>query len=210
MNIWTTDNYIFESTVGGVNVYNTSAVLSGTVNSESPVTCTWADNNYLYLGTTLSGILRTSIASISGGVFNNLSYYKQGSDLTDDHTNYVHGAGNYLLVATVAGIDQFDLTTDNRLYTTTLSGATKCFQTTTSGFYYAVGGTLERTYDDGSTFSYSPGAGIIPQGVSINDIHVNEFANNVIFLATTSGIVVIEEDKENESNCRFKYYYKEV
>lgn len=209
MNIWTTNNYIFESTISGANVYSTSAVLSGTVSSEFPVSSVWADDDYLYLGTTVSGIIRTPISSISGGVFNNLSYYKAEPEITDDETVYIHGAGNYLLVTTAAGIDQFDLNTNNRLYNTTLSGATKCFQTTTSGFYYAVSGTLERIYDDGSTFSYSPGAGIIPQDVSINDIHVNEFVNNVIFLATTDGIVVIEEDKGNESNCRFKYYYTE-
>ena len=209
MNIWTTNSYIFESTVSGANVYNLSAVLSGTIDTGFPVSTIWADTDYLYIGTTISGIIRTPISSISGGVFNNLSYYKREADLTDDQINYIHGAGNYLLVTTVAGIDQFDLTTDNRLYTTILSGATKCFQTTTSGFYYAVSGTLERTYDDGSTFSYNPGAGIIPQGVTINDIHVNELDKNVIFLATTDGAVVIEEDKGNESNCRFKYYYIE-
>ncbi len=195
---------------GSVNIYDLSATLSGIVSSEFPVSSVWANNDYLYLGTTVSGIIRTPISSISGAVFNNLSYYKRGVDLTDDQTVYIHGTGNYLLATTVAGVDQFDLTTDNRIYTTTLSGATKCFQTTTSGFYYVQSGVLNRMYDDGSTFSYSPGAGIIPSNVSVNDIHVNEFANNIIFVATTSGAVVVEEDKGNESNCRFKYYYTEV
>ena len=209
MNIWTTNNYIFESTVSGVNVYDLSTMLLGTVGVEFPVSSLWADNDYLYIGTTVSGVMRTPISSISGAVFNDLSYYKMEPYITDNQVNYVHGAGNYLLVTTVAGIDQFDLTTNNRLCTTILSGVNKCFQTTASGFYYTVSGTLERTYDDGSTFSYSPGAGIIPQDVSINDIHVNEFNNNIIFLATTNGVVVIEEDKGNESNCRFKYYFTE-
>ena len=193
-----------------VEVYNLSAVLSGTIYSENEVSSVWADDDYLYLATSVSGIMRTPISSISGAVFNDLSYYKVEPYITNNQVNYVHGAGKHLLVTTAAGIDQFDLTTDNRVYTTTmLPGASQCFQTTTSGFYYTISGTLGRIYDDGSMFLYNAGDGIIPQGVNINDIHVNEFDKNVIFLATTDGIVVIEEDKGNESNCRFKHYYIE-
>jgi len=43
----------------------------------------------------------------------------------------------------------------------------------------------------------------------INDIYVVFGTNNLILLATTDGVVVIEESKGNESNSLFKYFYIE-
>ena len=218
-NIWIEDDYIFRATSSGVDIYDLSTTSQvAIVYYAGGMNSVWANSDYLLMGTTNSGIVRLPISTISGSydLTNQLSIYKAYPDITNNNVNYLHGKGNYLCATTVSGVDQINLTTGSGIYTTVL-GAGKCYQTTSGRFYYDLGTSLNAMYNIGSNWSspdYSYVAGDIIPDVTINDIYVTEgtsvysSTDNVIFLATTSGVVMIEERQGDESNSRFKYFYK--
>lgn len=221
-NIWTEEPYIYKATSSGINIYDlgTEALVSmaywdGGINS------VWADTDYVFMATTNSGILWFSVSTISGSpdVTDQLAVYKNYPDITNEHVNYLHGAGSYLCATTISGVDNINLTTSSGIYTT-VSGAQKCYQTESGRFYYDIGNSLNVVYDNTQDwinpgYVYSTGDGIIPIGIEINDVFVTEgtsayqSSDNVIFLATTSGAVVIEERKGDEENSRVKYFFVE-
>ena len=210
MNIWTQGTFTFKNTTSGIDVFNTAGVplLLGTV-SYPNTSSVWANGNYLYIGTTNSGVLRSPMSSISGSVYNNFDVYKIYPDISNNHVNYTHGDGNYLCVATISGAHIFDLTTGSGIYSNTSIVADKCYQLADRTSYYIYDDKLETVYNDDSTYVYSGGDDIIPTISGMNDIYVVSGTNNLILLATTDGAVVIEERKGNEVNSRFKYFYIE-
>lgn len=209
MNIWTSDNFIFKSTVSGINVYNfTTELLLGIINYPN-VSSVWSDDDHLYIGTTNSGVVRSPMSSISGSVYNDLSIYKTYPDISNEYVNYIHGIGNYLCVATVSGVNIINLTTNSGIYTNTSIAAEKCYQISDRTSYYIYDNKLETVYNDNSTYIYQSGDGIIPTISGMNDLYVVSGTNNLILLGTTAGAVVIEENKGSEPLSRFKYYYIE-
>jgi len=140
-NIWVTDEYVFNCTVSGIAVYDSGATWLGHIEVPERASSVWSDNDFLYIGTTSSGILKHSLTSISGSVFNDVSVYKQYPDITSNGVNYIHGAGGYICATTVSGVDQIHITSDTRIHTT-ISGMSlsttvgKCFQMSTGGLYY--------------------------------------------------------------------------
>ena len=209
MNIWSIDSFIFKATNSGVDVYNKLETLLGVV-VYSEVSSVWANNNYLYISTTNSGVLRSSISSISGAVYDDLSVYKSYPNITDNHVNYLHGGGNYLCVATASGVDVIDMVTSSGVYTSSSIIADKCHQLADRTSYYIYENKLKTVYSDDSTYLYQSGDGIIPTVSGINDLYVVDSINNLILLATTNGAVAIEENKGSELLSRFKYYYRET
>jgi hypothetical protein len=210
MNIWSIDNLTFKSTVSGVNVYDKlTEALSGTISHNAGVTSVWANNDYLYIGTTNSGVIWTPMSSISGSVYDNLSIYKVYPDVCNDNVNYLHGDVNYICVATISGVNIFDLTTNSGVYTNSSIVADKCHQMSDRTSYYIYDDKLRTVYNDDSTYLYGSGDGIIPTILGMNDLYVVSGDKNIIYLATTSGVVVVEENKGSEPLSRFKYYYVE-
>ena len=208
MNIWSTDNFIFRATNSGVDVYNESEALLGVV-TYIGVSSVWANDSYLYISTTNSGVIRSLISSISGAVYNDLNIYKSYPDICNNDVNYIHGNGNYLCVATVSGVDIINMITSSGVYTNSSIIADKCYQLSDRTSYYIYDDKLMTVYNDDSTYLYAGGDGIIPTISGINDLYIVDSINNLILLATTNGAVVIEEDKGNEVGARFKYYYIE-
>ncbi len=209
MNIWSTDNFIFRATNSGVDVYNESEALLGVV-TYIGVSSVWANDSYLYISTTNSGVIRSLISSISGAVYNDLNIYKSYPDICNNDVNYIHGNGNYLCVATVSGVDIINMITSSGVYTNSSIIADKCYQLSDRTSYYIYDDKLMTVYNDDSTYLYAGGDGIIPTISGINDLYIVDSINNLILLATTNGVVVIEENKGDEANSRFKYYYRET
>lgn len=220
-NIWTDYIYIFKATSSGANIYDASSGnFTAFVQYDTGISSVWSNPTHLYMGTTNSGLLWLPISSISGGydLTNQLNIYRGYPNITNNDVNYIHGAGNYLCVTTASGVDQINLTTSSGIYTT-VSGARKCYQTEEGRFYYCFESDLNVVYDNAQNWTdpdyvYSAGDGIIPESVEINDFFVTENTSiypgdNVIFLATTNGAVVIEERKNNEARSRVKYFYIE-
>jgi len=210
-NMWTSGGYIFKSNPIGVHVYNSSTenllgVISYVVGQQGSV---WANDDYLYIGTVNSGVVRSPMSSISGAVYDDLAVYKNYPDIASSYINYLHGAGNYLCVATISGVHIFDLTTGSGVYSNTSISARKCHQLADRTSYYIYDDKALTIYNDDLTYMYQYGDGIIPTISDINDLHVVSGTNNLILLATKSGAIAIEERKGDEENSRFKYYYTE-
>jgi len=213
-NVWINEPYIYGATTSGVNIYS-SATENKVAVAEYPtgINAVWADDSYLYMATTNSGILRLPVAVISG-TFNVTSHivgYKNFPNITSNNVSYLHGAGEFLCATTISGIDHFNTVSGTRIYTTVVSNPTKCFQNS-NGYFYYVDNNLHVMYDNSGNwmspdYTYTKGD-IIPSGVTINDLYVIENIPNVLLIATTNGAVVIEEKKNDEGNSRFKYFFR--
>ena len=208
MNIWTNGNFIFKSTASGINVYDfTTELLLGAINYLN-ASSIWANNEYLYIGTTDSGILDSPMSSISGGIYDDLDIYKD-YPFIENHVNYIHGAGNYLSISTISGVHIFNTSTDIEVYFSDSIVAEKCHQLADRTSYYIYEDKLETVYNDDTTHTYQSGDGIIPTISGMNDLYVVSGTKNLILLGTTAGAVMIEENKGSEADSRFKYYYIE-
>ena len=207
---------IFTCSVSGVGVYDLISEIPinhiGTIGTSS----VWANNDYLFFGTTNSGIYKVDISTISGT--HSKEIFKQYPDITSNRIRYIHGSGDYLCITTLSGVDRYNLITDDRRYTN-IAGVTKCFQIDNGDYYYNTGTNLHAEYSNGSSFVYSPDKGNILQSYtmydvnndySINDMYITKgtstyYGANTIFLATNHGVVVIEEKRGDEENARRRY-----
>ena len=214
-NIWTQEPYVYRATSSGVDIYNINTEMRiAAADYTDGINSVWANDTYLYIATSNSGILWLPVSSVSGtyDLTNQLSIYRGYPNITDNDVTYLHGNGNYLCVTTAAGVDNINLTTNSGIYTT-ISGANKCHQAADGTFYY-IKNKLRVMYNNTSNWTspdYTyPSGGIIPADITINDIYIADGTPNILLIATSSGVVVIEEQQGNESNSRFKHFYKEV
>jgi hypothetical protein len=134
--------------------------------------------------------------------------------ITSSNVRYIHGSGDTLLMyCTSVGVDVY---WDGYRSSTIIPGAQKCFMTSTGKFYYTVDkgnewelNRVDNVFWDWTTpdYSYVTGSGILQEGLSINDIFVTEGtsynkADNTLFIATSSGVVVIDE-----GSLTYRVYY---
>jgi len=135
-NIWVTDDYIFQCVSSGIKVFNIDTSPLGFIDVCYRPSSVWADDNTLYISTTVSGIFRHPITSISGGVFTDLEVYKQYPDITNNGVNYIHGAGDFFCATTVSGVDQIRFSNNNRIKLIAEGDFGKCHQVSTGELYY--------------------------------------------------------------------------
>jgi hypothetical protein len=141
-------NFIFSIAIGNIAVYDLDLVSLGNIYIDG-VSSIYADDTNLYLATTNSGILYSPVASISGSIFNDILVYKQIPDITSNHTKYIHGAGDYILVTTESGIDQYNKSSLARIYNESSKESSKCFQTSSGRFYYVSNAITETFFNQG-------------------------------------------------------------
>lgn len=212
-NIWTHEPYVYRSTANGVEIYDyESGNIVGHITNPVDVNSVWADDNYVYIASTASGIYRITVTTFSGSY--TASLFGEYPEILSNEVNYIHGSGDYLCIASVSGIDSYNLLTDDRI-STTISGIGKCFQTSSGRHYFFVNSItsaeLIAVYSDSESFTYTSSANGILRATLINDLFISEgtsqYGNgNVIFLATNNGAILIEERQGNEENSRYKYY----
>lgn len=213
-NIWSLDPYVYKATASGLEVYDlasesllTFTFFAGGINS------VWANSQHIYVATTNSGIYRSTASGTPS-----FSVYKEVPNITHNTVNYLHGAGDYLCATTESGVDRYTLSSASR-ETTTVSGPYKCFQTSVGDYYYVVNTTdpstlLYAVYSGGGGHEYTS-QDILEGFPTINDLYVTVGTSiydsaNVIFLATVSGAVVLEERRGNEANLRKRIYLIET
>jgi len=135
-NMWITDDFIFKCETYSIGVYDTSASGLGNIQVIQRPSSVWADDDYLYIGTTASGILRHPMTSISGGIYTDLMDYKQYPDITNNGVIYIHGAGDYLCATTISGVDRIKISTDDHISSKYSADFGKCFQISNGDMYY--------------------------------------------------------------------------
>jgi hypothetical protein len=154
-NIWFKSPYVYKPTTSGVNVYDLSSeTLVKTILFSNETNSVWANDDYLYIATSNSGIYRCAINTISGTPI--IEEYKNLPDITSNTVNYIHGNGDYLCTATTSGVDRYKLSDDTREYTTQ-NYVTKCFQTTNGDYYYVVNPSTPILGLDDSIFGWNYG-----------------------------------------------------
>ena len=106
-------------------------------------TSIWADDENLYIGTTISGILNYATSMISDSLLgiNYLTSFLNYPDINSNEINHMHGNNKYLCVTTASGVEQINLETGDRIYTTISGDGVRignCFQTSSGRFYYVT------------------------------------------------------------------------
>jgi len=117
-----------------------SGTISGTISSVfypiiAEPTSVWANDDNVYIGTTIAGVYSVPVSTISGASTVTGTAYKKEPNITSNNTVYLHGADDYLCVSTEAGVDRYNLTTASGIYTNK-ENIHKCFQTTSGTVYY--------------------------------------------------------------------------
>lgn len=217
-NVWTNDPFIYKATVSGIKVYDfeTGSLLNFIEHIYT--SSVWANDEYMYLATSVSGIYRCEVPTVTGTT--TLAPYKQYPEITSNCVYCIHGNGDYLCATTISGVNHYDLTTGSSIYTT-LSDTGKCFQTARGEFYYSYNPPgadkeLHVVYDnisnwDTETVGYIYTMETCTVSSTINDLHITEGTSrynegNVLFIATSDGVTVIEEKLGDEEDSNFKYY----
>ena len=167
----------------------------------------WADQENVFLGTAGSGVLYFNKSYLSNyptnsGLYNEINIYKQYPDITGNSIKCIHGNEEKIAFVTDSGVDYFKKEPNGyRSYTTTTE-AEKCFVCAERNFYYT---TISGSYSYLNKMNHcltdwkEPDVvyDFFVENVYINDFYVSESpvsdGYNTIFLATTSGVYVIDE-----------------
>lgn len=216
--IWTDDNYVYAATLSGLDVFSVSAeTMYAYASYYTGFSAVWANEDSVFIGTTDSGVYYLSKSSISGSISNpyditdQLSVYDFTNDLHSNDVVYIHGNDELIGVCSVSGIDIYKMGRNGYWSSTTCAGVKKCFMTSTGRFYYTISGisgwSLNRINSSlwdwvSPDQTWATGSGILAAGLKINDIFITEGtasdgSQNTVFIATTSGVYVIDESVED-------------
>jgi len=221
--IWSDDNYVYAACDFGLDIIDkVEEEKIAYIHNNDGYNTVWANNDKVYLGTSASGVKYFHKTCISGTVLipNNLYTclvdYTSPFGISSQTIRYIHGSSDdYLMCCTNSGVDVYHMKMTEYRSTTTVSGAQKCFMTSSGKFYYTtVSGATVSGVDDlwslnrvdkplwdwiDPDYIYYTGGDILPAGLIINDMFITENTSsneidNTIFIATTSGVYVIDEE----------------
>jgi len=177
-------------------------------------------NGVLLLGTTFSGVqkLITNPVTMTGNLSASLQdAYLAPVGISSNDVQLIAGNNNGdLAIATASGLDFYRANSSAKVSTYWPGGMTAVFVTEAGAVYYSpvLSGGLYAKYEPVSSGWTEPdyklvaeGGSSLPSGVGfipsnrINEIEMNTFSGtNHVFLATTSGLFVYEEDRNNISS----------
>lgn len=222
--VWTDSNYVYAATSEGLKIHQIiSESEYAYIDYSDGFTSVWANNNKVFLGTTNSGVKYINKTCISGSIstpydlitcLNDLSGVTPHFNLTSNSIIYLHGNDDKLLVITSSGVDVIKMNPQSYKSSTTVSGINKGFMTSSGKFYYMDSTHLyvrNLPINDWTepNQTYTVGSGIFAAGIELNDLFITEATasnntDNTIFMATTSGVYVIDE-----IDNIYSIYYKE-
>jgi len=217
--VWTDSNYVYATTSSGLSIYDiVSESAYAYINYFGGLNTLWANTDRIFVGTSDAGIKYINKSCISGSIgapydigvcLNDFSDLTPYSNLTSDNIRYLHGYESVVLAITDAGVDVVKINPQSYRSYTSISTAYKGFMTSAGKFYYTVAGTewsLDRvdstlTSWTDPDYSWITGSGILAIGVELNDIFITENtsqtgSDNTIFIATSDGVYVIDEETE--------------
>ena len=131
MNIFTVPPYVYKATTSGLSVYDlNSEALLGFEYITGGISSVWADTQYVYSGTTTSGLYRSSVSLPTLS-----TPYKQYPNISSNSVNYIHGNGGYVCAITNVGADRFNAQDNSRVHIA-CNNLNKCFQASAGDFYF--------------------------------------------------------------------------
>jgi hypothetical protein len=137
LNLLKYSGYLFNATPYGIVVYDDDLVNLGVIELLN-VSCIGVNSEFLYIGTTNSGIYNYSINLVASGIFNQYSVFKQNESITSNFVRYLSCTDDYVLAATESGINRYDLSSDSWYKCYPEKEVTKCWQATDGSAYYVT------------------------------------------------------------------------
>jgi len=213
--IWTDDTYVYAATTDGLNIIELlSEMAYAHVTYSGGFNSVWSDDDKVYLATSGTGVKYVEKVCISGSVSSPyelstcLVDYLNTPEILSDYVKYLHGNSGHMMFGTASGINYRGPDPYYQRAKSPASIAEKVFITSTGKMYYTtVSGnvwSVNVKNADNQDWSvpdkiYETGTFLINAGVDILDIFVTEGTsdtgiNNTIFVATSSGIFVIDEE----------------
>ena len=154
-NIWYRDPYVFKASIDGVAIYNVdSEIMVNQVALTDGANSVWANDDYFYMATSISGIYRCPMDTISGSLTPEI--YKIFPNITNNNVGYIHGNGDYICAITVSGVDRYRLSDGDREYAT-IDNASKCFQMQNGDYYFTVNSFYDVTGLDDNIYKWNYG-----------------------------------------------------
>ena len=210
--IWTDRTYVYAATSDGLNIIDLASELPyAHITYADGFDSVWASVSGVYLATPASGVKYIEKTCISGSTSSPyelavcLRDYLREPDILSDQVRYIHGNGSRMIISTASGVNYRSTA---QIASTATKLARKVFITSSGTMYYVTwdGSTWKINIKNatGSNWTepdkiYQTGTFLINAGVDILDIFVTEGTSdtgiaNTIFVATTSGIFVIDEE----------------
>lgn len=213
--IWSDADYVYAAITFGLDIIEMESELKvAYIEQHMGFNTVWANDDRVYLGTSVSGIKYVEKTCISGSLVVPLDMafclmsYASPDGISSETIRYIHGSGDdYMMCCTDAGVDVYYMKPTLYRSTHVTADAYKCFMTSTGKFYYTSTSGSEWLLNRVDNplwdwvvpdYVYATGGGILSAGLGINDIFVTEntasnTTDNTVFIATTSGVYVIDE-----------------
>lgn len=213
--IWTDDNYVYAATSNGTDIYQVvSEKKYAYIEYTGGFNTVWGNDEKIFFGTSDNGVKYINKSDITGNIITPVSLvgmmeslYITPYELTSMDIKYIHGNDKTLMVVTSSGIDTIKYGFQGYHSSTMVSGGTKCFLASNKRCYYILnqGGSWSLNRVDNYLGDwvapdkrYMPGSGTFNANITFNDIYVTEGtstdgSNNVLFVATSSGVYVVDE-----------------
>lgn len=212
--LWYDDNYLYITTISGLTIRDieTGTKLSY-ISYEKGFTAIWGSESALYLGTVYSGIqyINKEDITFEVGIFKDVScnlkkydYYYNSSHPT---IRFLYGYRDELVIVTESGIDIVNNTNNGFKSHYSDSTITKCYITSKREAYYTSRSKADSLYTTKYALcdwvtpdeSYVCDGTFFSPGLKINDISITENTSvsglaNTIFVATNSGVYIIDEE----------------
>jgi hypothetical protein len=206
--VWTDDDYVYAATTSGLYIIDGYTEEQVAYVSSVHAKSVFADDTYIYIGTSAAGVKRLSISDIEqeGDLSTSLIDYVKAPDIASNRIKYIHGNDNNLILCTEEGVDII-YKSSTYVVSSTISGTPhKCFALD-NNYYYTVSGTTSWTLNrvggvPSNNFlpnkTYTTGVGFLSNATRIKDFYVTENTStegnyNTIFVALDESVSVYDE-----------------
>jgi len=212
--LWYDEDYLYVTTVSGLTIHDIdTGIKLSYITYEKGFTAIWGSDTTLYLGTVYSGIQYinkediTFEVNIFKDVSCNLKKYDYYYNTSHPTIRFLDGYRDELVIVTESGIDIVNNTNNGFKSHYSDSTITKCYITSKRETYYTSRSTIDNLYNTKYSLCdwtipdkiYSCDGTFFPAETKINDVYITERTSisgiaNTLFVATNSGVYVIDEE----------------
>lgn len=223
--IYSNDTLCFAADARGLSVYDIATEQQyAYALFDGGFTTVGGNSNRIYLGTTTSGIKYVNLTDVTGSpgapvdITSQLKNYEPRFGLTSSGIKYLHVDGDHMSICTNSGVEYISSARHTKR---NIANTYKCFTADTKVYYItSASGIPDVLYRSNAyasdwlptTVAYDTTSSGMFVGVSLNDMFItkNTGANgvdNCVFVATTSGVYVIDESPTVEGQPFRDIYY---
>jgi len=207
--IFTDALYVFAATETSLDIINIeSESKCAYAEQKGGFTTVWANDTTVFLGTTSSGVKYLRKSDISCDIIapvdltDYIRPFVNEPFITNNGIKHIHGQDDRIICCTASGVDVYKLEPNGYRSFTTVSGAYKCFMPPGRTAYYLTSSGTDYFINKINTtlldWSEPDEVFTVDLGLRINDLFVTAHTavggtKNTLFIATSSGVYVIDE-----------------